>query len=311
METEFSSSLLIFEVLGLQYFSLKLLSCKTLWTRPSIVRTVYMILLLIFMTGISVWFVTSEAVLETSSTVTAKNVLTFALQHSLNLGLILVVIVSMVQSYFTTPKVKKIYLNFKEITDIALDHFNIKKDFKQVRKGAIKRITVVVSSFVVLHLTSFFFRFGSVNDTIPMLVGAIPVFYLIMVGYKYVFYVAMVNHQMRCVLRLLEEAFKRPLIITKNIENIKFNLTNTQIVKKYENPMTKLLAVRRTFNLVYENGTLINESNGLTILIVLVDLVIAITASEYEIFVVVVGGLPPEKLIGKILIAFETNKNIE
>jgi hypothetical protein len=300
MEEELNNALIIFEAIGLQYFSLKQVTRKNLWMRPSNVRTFYMIILLCLITGVAVWFVQGEAVIETNETITAKNILTYALQHSINVGFVLVIIVSLMQSYFTTPKVKKIYLNMKEIAEIAMDQFNIKKDFSLVRKSASKRVKVVIFSFLAIHFTTYFIRSASVTDIVPMLIGLLPIFYLVMIVYKFVFYVAMINGQMRFVLKLLEETFKTPPIFVKTVESMKINVTNVQLVRKHENSMSKLLGVRRIFNLTYENGSLINESNGLTILIVLVDLVIGVTAAGYQIFVIFIGGLPTEKLPGKI-----------
>jgi hypothetical protein len=301
MEQELNSALIILEVFGLQYFSLKTLSPKTLRARPSPVRTFYLIVLLVVMTATATWFIFNEAVLDTGVTVTAKNVLTFAIQHSLNCGFILIIIISLVQSYVATPKMKKVYLNLKEISDIALDQFNIKKDFKIIKKNAIRRLRIVTVVFLTLHLSVFFLRSVPRREIVPMLIGMIPVYYMIIIAYKFVSYVAMVNSQMSFVNRLIEEAFKRPPIPIKTVETIKITLINPQPVKKYDNPTTKLLHVRRIFNLVYENGTLINGSNGLTILIMLVDMVIAITASGYEVFMMIIGGLPIDKMPGEII----------
>lgn len=264
MEEELNNSLIIFEVFGLQYFSLKKLNVKELKARPSAVRLIYLIVLLFSMTIVAVWFVTTEAILDTNEKVTAKNVLTFAIQHSLNFGFILVIIASFIQSFLTTSNVKKIYFNLKEIADIALEHFNMRMDYKEIRKTLSRRLTVVIIIFLILYFSIFFVRSGPKNDMLTIFVGIIPLLLLLLVAYKFVFYVAMVNCHLRIIQKLLNEIFRHSLVTVKTIDRVNIQTLNIQAIKKYENPIRKLLGVRQAYNLVYEIGILINESNGFT-----------------------------------------------
>ena len=298
---ELNSSLIIFELMGLQYFSLKLLTLKNASERPSITRTVYMLVVLVVMTAIAFWFVTTEAVLKNEAeNLTAKNILTFAIQHSLNFGFTLVIVSSVVQSFVTNSKVKKIYLNIREVADIAQESFNVKVNFTAIKRTLSRKLKILVVSFLSLQLTIFFIKSEPRPDVVAMLVGIIPMMYLLMVAYKFVIYVSMVNSQMKFVLKLIEEVFKEPPIPIKTVDAININFMHAKRINKNEYPMRKLLAVRRIFNLIYDNGKLINESNGFTILIVLIDLVIAITASGYKVFVIILGGMPMADIPGKI-----------
>lgn len=297
MEEELNSCLVIFELIGLQYFSLKTL-VKDSNKKPSIVRTIFMVVLMVLMTILVVLFVTSEDLETDNQKVTAKNFITFAIQHSMNFGLILVILVSMVQSFMTTSKTKKLFLNVKEIAKLSYDEFNFTVNFKSIKKAALRRSYVLMTFFITVHFSTFFFRADSPEDVIPMLLGILPILYLLLIVYKFIFYVGMVNKQLNFVGKLLHETFKNPPPI-KTIDNKNMHSLYVKPAKNCEEDhFKKLLATRKIFNLVYENGLLVNDSNGFTILIVLLDLVVALTASGYEIFVIIVGGLPVEKIPG-------------
>lgn len=124
-----------------------------------------------------------------------------------------------------------------------------------------------------------------------MLIGSIPILLLFMIIYKFVFYVDMVNNQLEFVVKLLDKTFQPEEV--KVVGEMCFKNT-------LDDPLKKLRAIRKVYNIIFESGALVNRSNGLTILILLMDLVIAITASGYEIFVIAVGSLPIQRIPGNL-----------
>jgi hypothetical protein len=298
MEETLNSCLIVFELMGLQYFSLKSLTQDNLKTRPSILRTMFMLVLFAFLTTVVILYVTSEQVISTKNeNVTAKNFVTFAIHHSLNAGLVFVISASLIQSFISTSEVKKIFLNAKEISKLTQEEFDIIIDFKKIKKSASRRMLVLTSFFGIIHAVAFFLSSRSIADITPMLLEIIPISYLLITVYKFIFYVGMVNEQLKLVAKLLNGIYE--YIPSKTVETYNVHLVNVKPAKKYKDPLRKLLAARKIFNLVYANGVLINESNGFTMLLVIMNLVVAIAAAGYEMFVIIVGGLPMDKIPGE------------
>lgn len=299
---ELNSSLVIFELMGLQYFSLKLLSNENLNDRPSIIRVVYMLALLILVSFFMVTFIASD-VHMINGHITAKNVLTFAMQNCMNVGLILVVCTSLIQSLMSTQRAKKIYLNTNDIVQLYRQEFKLDIDFKRINRASTKKLLLMVAIFFTAHGTVTFIKVNSFEDKLTMLLSVVPIFFLLMVVFKFVFYVGIVNGQLKLLNEMLENIWMYHPIMT--FDNIDFHvLTN---VKSRDDPLMKLRVLRRIYNITFEIGTLINNSNGLTILVMLINLVIALTAKGYQAFVIGVGGLPTDRVPGEFSILLLPN----
>lgn len=127
-----------------------------------------------------------------------------------------------------------------------------------------------------------------------LIAGIIAALTVLMIVYKFVFYVEIVKHQLKLLQVLMKETFKyAPVgIIYKN------NWRTIAVKPAVNNWLRKLQAVRKIYNMICVHGELINHSSGLTILIVLVDVIVLLTASGYQIFVIIVGGLPMDAIPG-------------
>lgn len=293
MEEELNSSLVIFELMGLQYFSLKQLSKENQNDRPTVVRTIYMVVLLVLVSTLMLVFIWTNNNMAQEH-ITAKNVLMFMVQNSMNVGLFLVVCTSLIQSFMSTRLVMKIYFNIKDMLHLYLQEFGDVVDFKKVRRASLKRVFTMLTFFFITHGSTTFISMKSYDDVVIMLIGAIPLFFLLMVVFKFIFYVEMVNSQLKFLNEILMKVWTCQS--TKFIDNIYFQVTKVKSVKTFEDPLRKLRVLRRIYNIIHENGNLINDSNGLTILTMLVCLVAALTASGYEAFVIGVGGMSSDKL---------------
>lgn len=228
---------------------------------------------------------------------TAKNVLMFAVQHFMNFGLILVTCASIVQSYTTTHKVKLIFMNFKEILQIFQQNFGSDLDVQKVKVLSRKRMICVFVFIILLHGTVMLINIESGERIFKLILGIFPVLFFLMITNKFIFYVALVNFQLTQLITLLTQTFQS----IKIIDNINCHLKPKRFK---DDSLNKLRAARKFYNLTQENASLVNESNGLTILIMFVSLVVALTVSGFEILVVIVGGSPVERLSGKLVQSF-------
>lgn len=296
MEEEFNSSLVLFELMGLQFFSLKLLTRENMNDRPSFLRFFHMVILLVFVSTLMVVFMASNSYAITEENVTAKNVLNFAISNSMNVGLILVVSTSIIQSFMSTRCVKKIFLNVKDIMKLYRQELDVIIDFRRIKKSTLKKVLLVILFFISTHGTVTLIKRNS-NNAFPLLLGAIPVFFLHVVVFKFTFYVGMINSQLFFLNKMLGNisTCHQPI---KFIDNVSFPVTQIKSIKLFDDPLKKLRTLRRIYNIIYENGTLINNSNGLTILVMFINIVISLTASGYQAFVIVIGGLSPDTVPG-------------
>lgn len=288
MEDALNSFLFVFELMGLQYFSLVHDNLKD---RPTSFRTAFMIVIVTLISTILfcyLLFVPLKAEI-----ITSKNVLNFAIKHSMALGLLLVVYTSLIQSYISTRSIKKVYLNTKDIVRISFREFNMPVDFNLIKRAARKSFLLMSLFLVTVHITLSIRKVNSLLNALDSAFSLFAIFFLLMIVYKFVFYVAMVNNQLLLMRDLLRGIFKN--IITKP-----FNLTSSEIVALTEDPLRKFRAARKIYNLIYDNAALINDSNGLTILILLISIVITLTASGYEIFISIVGNSQETQISCKI-----------
>lgn len=294
MEESLNSCLILFELLGLQYFSLV---HDNLTDRPTSFRTAFLAIILTLTTAIITKCITQHISLTDKEVVNAKNVLMYAIQHSMTVGFILVAYTSLIQSYTSTQKVKKFFSNTKDIVRLVHKEFNIKVNFKQIKREACKKILVMIIFFVTAHLTMTFLVVQSLRMTIGMIILMLPIFFILVIVYKFIFYVDIINHQLMSLEKMVGDIFKsQPL---KIFDDFHVHMTTVEPAKSSEDPMKKLQAARKIYNLIYDNGLLINSSNGLTIMIMLLCIVTTLTASGYEIFVIVVGDLPMHQIPGK------------
>lgn len=287
MEDALNNFLFVFELMGLQYFSLVNDNLKD---RPTALRTAFMFVIITLISTLLLCYFSFVPLKE--EIITSKTVLNFAIKHSMGVGLLLVVYTSIIQSYISTRSIKKVYLNTKEIVRIVYREFNVPVDFNLIKRAARKSILLMSLFLVTVHIVLAIKTVKSLLNAIDSVFSLFAVFFLLVIVYKFVFYVAMVNSQLLLMRDLLRGVFKN--FITK--PNF---TTSSEIARLTEDPLKQFRAARRIYNLIYENASLINSSNGLTILILLISIVITLTASGYEIFISIVGNIPETQISSK------------
>lgn len=294
---ELNDCLILFELLGQQYFSLKSLTSRNLTNRPSIYRFIYLVVVCLLVSMLMVFYIYQDHSAMNES-LNAKNVLMYAVKNSMYVGVLIVVWISLIQSYVSTSEVKKIFFNVMETVQLCASEFNVIIDPKLIRNGAWRRLSVMIIFFGIVHGGLTLLNVSSPEIVKKLTIGLLPMFFLLTIMNKYIFYIGMMNHQLEFLTILIKSVFKSEPQPINIVENINFHLKSVKPMTSVEDPMRKFRAARKIYNIIYENGTLINESNGLTILVMLISLVIALTVSGYEVFVIIIGGLPVERAMG-------------
>lgn len=283
MESDLDSCLKVFEVLGLQYFSLKHLTRENVNKGPSFCRVAVMLVLLIFVCTLLIFFIVESESLER---VTAKNVVIFAVKNSLNFGLLAVCSISIIESFVCTKNVKKVFLNLKTLVETSHQKLGVSVNLKSFKKSVWKRM---LSTFLVLsvaHVSIAVVYMNNIDDFINIVLVSVPLIFFMIVVVKINFYVHLINFELEILNQMVAETFHQQPF--KIIENINVHLTS---VKSCIDPLEDLRVTREVFNLIYESGKLINESIGLTVLTMLTSSVVSLTVSSYELFIVCIGGM--------------------
>lgn len=283
----------LFEFMGLHYFSLEAFDEEESSDRPSLVRGVYFIIISTLILCFASLYILLDYE-EMLKQFLDQNITTYAVQNSMKFGMILVVITSNVQSFLATKKIKNFYRNVESILDVMFIEFKMFIDFKKVCRVSKLILAGIISFFCLIHSVLFV---QSENDRTYLIAVAIfPVIFLLMTIFKFTFYVVIVNYQLESLKKVLVDIFKsQPFKISTDSDDIIMSpkkIFSPSIVSR------KLISAKKIYNMLYENASLVNDSMGLTILNLLIVLVIAITASGYVIFVLLVDGKEQNKIPG-------------
>jgi hypothetical protein len=212
---------------------------------------------------------------QIESTLTAKTVLNYIVLHSMYSGLILIIFVSFIQSYASTPLIKKIFLNCLKISEMSQREFGYRMDYRDLRQKFFKSLIVVVAigslSDVTLMTFLYFFDVFSLK---PMLIAYAPISYSWITAVKFTFYVRLISYQLETILELLPRIFKGPTELSPSSELFLLSVRP----KPSSDITSRIKSLRKMLNIVYENCELVNRAVGATVLTIVVVTVIAITA---------------------------------
>lgn len=293
MEVELNICGKFFEFMGLQYFSLKELNAQNVNKRPTIFRTFHLVILILILCTTLVLSIEENS--TSHGKVTAKNVIMLAVKSSLNIGLTSVMCISLVQSFMSTKKNKKIFLNLKKISEITHQEFGVEVNFKSLKAKSLRRLCFIYVGFAALHGSVTLFYIFNEKILVKMFIAIYPFAFLLATNFKITFYVELINFSLELLKKLIMDIFQhKPIGI---IENIDFHLKR---VKSKNDPLEQLRAIRKIFNLINECGGLQNKSHGFMLLIMLCTLVISLTVSGYDLFVALFTKVAFDRFPGKL-----------
>lgn len=287
----------IFEIFGLQYFSPKNVLENGVPERLPYLRGIYMLLLMIaYFAFLSIYLFFERDDLDLN--VTAKTILTYSIQHTMKIGMFFIIFVSLLQSFLTSNKIAQIFHNVKIISTIITEDFKVSQNYEKIKRKLNRHGLMVMLVFVLIEMTVIIITSKSFEEVLLQLCYLLVLFVLLLTIYKFIFYVQVINCQIQKLNELLEGIFhvERPRVI----EDLSINTISVKVHKVTDEIFKNFVSSKKIYNILFENGSLLNESMGITMLLVLIILVIALTASGYQIFVILVGGTDRDKIVGEI-----------
>lgn len=292
----------IFQFCGLLYFPVKSIRKNNLKKYPSIYHTIYFFTLFTLVTSVILVFAFLLAT-ETNESLSARNALNYFMQNSLWVALIVVICVSMIQSYTATPTLKKIVFNCLEISKQCRLSFNHEIDYR-APKINFYIIFFLINLTQVISAGSKSLYENQLNENtsetfVKMVLMSVPGSFLGMIILKFTFFVDILTNQLKHVKIILEKIIMRRSfygivhIMQKKSKNDAKNLTEQ-----------KLKELIKIYNIIYDNCLHINRAMGLTICLKIFVLVLVLTIGGYRTFLVLMGKYSLEKLGGNVTAIF-------
>lgn len=105
---------------------------------------------------------------------------------------------------------------------------------------------------------------------------------------KYVFYVLLIDFQLKNVQKLLQSAFKPQSV--PDVGKVYHLTIKDNFGEKVDKKMKKLLVIWKMYNKIIENASLVNKSMGLTMMFVLMNAILGFIYSGYELIIGTIGG---------------------
>lgn len=286
---DLNGCLFIFEILGMQFFSLKSISQDDFKQRLSIFRITYFLVFCVIDLGFAYFIIRGTLFLDKMTT---KNVLTIIFLHLVYVTNLAAFLVGFVQSVTHTKIIKKFYKNFQELYEICYNDFNITMNFAQIRSLCFKKIwaTIIFLGMIFagyLATRKFFLD----EKTLMWIIANIITIFTTMTAIKYSLIVDFVNFQLSYLEKLFQATFKRQrcqIIVTVQV----FEKPDKEKLRK----LNKALLI---YSKICENAAIVNKSMGLTMLLILIVAVTLITNEGFEICVGLMDETRPINIASK------------
>lgn len=284
---ELNSCLIINEIVGLQYFSLKSIFKEKMKRQRQILRKAY------FCFNFAIFFAASHVAFgktgQAKVSLTSQNVLSVLYKLVNGYCFLIGYLASLIQSYTSTANMKKFFLNTQSISEWSLQNFTTKMNFATVRNAAWKRFLVVNLTWIVPYSGLSYVSSNSVEETAGMIIfGYFFIGLAVANVVKYIFYVLLINFELKHLEKLLQSVFNpKPGLTNGKIYHLK---VADNFEDSFSFRMSKLIMVWRIYNKIIENTRLVNKSMGLTMMFVLINSIMALIYSGYELIIGTIGG---------------------
>lgn len=277
---ELDGYLKIYEIFGLQFFSLKAASRDNFQPNQSKWRTAHLFFLLAIFS-----FYGYIAVMGTvTAGLTTKNVLPIMHQHSISYLLLATFSTNFAQSFMSSKHMTTFFSNSEKIAGYCIREFKVEMNFAVVRKAAWRRFCALLLGFLSVLFTSAYIWSDDIIHFVLILLAFFIVFgFSFLIFIKFTFYVCFVNYQLRFLQKILLLTFKE-----KHAKDGVGSFSD----EKSNQMMKKLLVVWKVYNKIKQNGSLVNKSCGLTMMLLILGVVMTTTFTGYEICRIVIDGLP-------------------
>lgn len=267
----------IFQLCGLFHFSIKELSSSNF---RSIFYTVTFVINLFIFTIQGV-FLCIQISAELIVALNADSILSFIIHQMMYILLVLTLFVAVFQSFLTTQKMRKVFCNFLDISNIYERDFNYimnYSDFKlQVFRRVFCHIGCLITSQIFVIIIELYLK--EENTVVKNCVSTLYSCFLSMIIHKFDFLLSLVNYNLKHLIAILKITIK---------------------VERNSNLEGKLRKLWKVYSIIQKNVKMIDESMGITVLIHILCIAISLILNIYYIMLAILNEHSVHIIPGKV-----------
>lgn len=276
-----NNSTKVFQVFGLQCFSLNSLNEKNGKKYPSLTHLLHLVFMFIMLTlSFGSLFFIAKSMKTQLDTTAENNLITVTRSFTRNL-LIIAYTVSLALSFLKCGSMKRFFQNTKTISEICARELNHKVNYKNLNRNLwmVLIFSLAPVFFAVLFVILHDLSTNDLND-LYKLITFFPILFNLLLYVRFYFYVRILNFQLELLETLISSKFSSGAITKGFIE-----------VSTLKNLGRKNFREVRAFNylLVKDMTKQVNSSMSWIVLILILLFVLSLIRFGYQAFMYIFG----------------------
>lgn len=292
----------IYEIMGLQFFSLSSVSLQDGFLQEDRVSKKHKFLILITVTALLVQItgIGSAIWLEKQNQQNDNVTTGLIVQFTAYSMMVFVVAVSILHSFAMTKQTKKIFRNFMKTSKIFAVELDEKIDDANLARRIKLSFIRVSSCFVVLTvlLLAFIYQHNQTNVFLWAVLVIFPHFFLNVVDNYFMFFIMIVNENLKTIAKVLAKFQK--MRETKKLSIVTTHLYVKTERRSYDETFNSLLKLKRIYGIIADTTSLINKVMGLPFMLKLVLMILGNVSAGYKIYLALMGDVPVERIGGEV-----------
>lgn len=253
----------LFQLCGLQFFSLKSLERKVKRKYPSPFYSIYMLIILAWAT-IFVFFSFED---NMASSYASENYLSVVIKFLNYMNYIASIYICVVLSFFKNSDLKKFFQHSMKIKDLCLNEFDFEMDFRKVWRKLVVWSLVYAAYFLTLLYRVLSSPSGNtfVSSIVLPISWVLIAVYVQMIAFRFNFYVQVLNFHLKTINKLLRENF-----LSNSSDYAAKNLKTIKILKVSLNDYlnkNKITTLQKMYLLIKEMAECVNSTMGFAVML--------------------------------------------
>lgn len=293
MGESLSKITLIFQVMGLQYFTISPEPLEDINSLNGKFKWIFVVNIMMTMCEFcGILFAIYLSILETKK-VNAKTSAEQIVQFSTYNLTIVVLVVTILNSLLLRKKARQIIKNCQIISK-ALHTLNQFVDYETFAKEFKNSFAKLFLCFVVSTLAPTIFTFLSHNKNVFLwaMLAIYPYFFIVIVFSYWTFLVRLVREQLRSVKKSLVQLQRNGKIFEIAPET----RNHDSKVERNHATFDYFVKLKRIYGAIYETSSLVNELIAVPICLILFLVIFANTSSGYKVFLSFRNDVPVERV---------------
>lgn len=212
----------------------------------------------------------------------------------------LVAEIVIINAFRATEGVKNIFCNFEKISKIFENELNTKLDYVCFARSFEKKLLAMALTFLGLTvlILAFIFYHNQSNIFIWALMSIYPYFIAEVLFCYFLFFILLVNENLNYVKRVLAKLHTA----THDSPIMSFRVISIQAtkIKKCEELFNTIVKLKRIYISLCETTEIINKLFGLPIMIELIIFVLGNISAGYKVYLAILGDIPIARVGSKI-----------